>query len=67
LYLFDEADGGFGDAATICYLDGRLLVRDPSKTDTPIRVFNCETLQEDTAATEAIKISKEDEGVNLHF
>lgn len=40
----------FSATAKICYLNGKLYVRDSTKTETPIFVYNAETLQEDKVA-----------------
>jgi hypothetical protein len=61
LYVKESVEFTPGEKTSICYLQGRILVRNPGELETPLRVINTETLKEDKEATEAIKIAKDDE------
>lgn len=61
LYVKESVEFTPAEKTSICYLQGRILVRNPGELETPLRIINSETLKEDKEATEAIKIAKDDE------
>lgn len=54
----DEFDTSLSAKGQICYLNGKLYLRNPSKADAMVLVFDALTLKFDKEATEAIKPSE---------
>ena len=67
MYIKENVEIDFAPKSSFCYLDGKLFVRKPESLETPLQVYNVQTLQLDSEATEQLQIKKTDDEINMQF
>jgi hypothetical protein len=67
-FLNEKMEPKLGDGnISICYIKGKLYVRDPNQTEKPLLVFDPQTLQMDKEATESVKFPEDDNLTTMKF